>query len=928
MKRLLIFVLFLASPIALFAQQAMPELSLTANGAQDINLYPGWPLMVSATIMNSSRLPQNGTPAQLVIAPTGAAWTSAIQFIATDSSGQAHQWPLNLIGTPADPALTLAPTSYVHFTLQMAPTDVSSLAPGTYQFTATLQVSNSNAWNGIMQSRPVTIQVGPEPTLTPEQQTDKALLAAAYQVNAGDLDGAYTTIQQLVQTQPNDPVVMSAWARAAELESAPESALVRANSALSSFYQNTTDLSEAPSTLLSMYQRLVGVVTMPNASISPTTTLGSSGEVTFSPVAQTVNLSASVMTASGLVDGGTVTFAITGVGNPVTSAPVTRGNASATFTIPGGTHAGSYLIVATYNGTALFSTSSDSTGALKIDKATPIVNWSNPAAITDGTELSSTQLNATANVPGTFAYNPPAGILLPVGSSEALSVTFTPSDTTDYNSASANVSISVLPATLTITANNAARQYGQANPPLNNVTYSGFVNGDTPGSLSGTLLCTTSATPISSVGSYAIACSGLTSANYSITFAPGTLTITSAPLTVAANNNSRPYGANNPALTGLITGLQNADPISASFTTNAVPTSPVGTYPIAPVLLDPSSRLGNYTVALVNGALSVMPEPTILAVVVSPTSIPAGQSATATVTLTAPDMAMPIDPSVLGPITVTSSVVSDIFSNDGVCTLIPTTAAGSASCTVTITSIEPNSRMLSASFTGSGALVGSSGKGDLLVTAVLQSQPVCIRSDFRNVAVAGGNTIWFNSAFEVRDVPKQLIQVSFFHASVRFQYKDVGGNLVTVNQTLPDARVTIDPSATGASTTFDSVNNVWLTTIPFDLDDDAFLTGMPWIVPPGGIPADVEPVTVCGAFASDSAGIEIGWRWAAAAYSFFGGDNNTLGVKPMDTDHDNRATNHDRAGTPEHFKQFVIPGARGKGGKNYTGSYSRDAVME
>jgi hypothetical protein len=38
--------------------------------------------------------------------------------------------------------------------------------------------------------------------------------------------------------------------------------------------------------------------------------------------------------------------------------------------------------------------------------------------------------------------------------------------------------------------------------------------------------------------------------------------------------------------------------------------------------------------------------------------------------------------------------------------------------------------------------------------------------------------------------------------------------------------------------------------------------------------------------------------------------------------------NHDRAGTPENFKAFVIAGARGKGGKNYTGSYSRSAEIE
>jgi hypothetical protein len=441
MKRLLLLLVF---PFALAAQQAAPELSLTANGAQEINLYRGWPLIVNATIMNSLRF-KSGVATPLVIAPNGGPWTGAIQFTAVDASGQPHQWPLNLIGTPADPALTLAPTSYVRFTVQIAPSDVSSLAPGTYQLIATLQVSNSNAWNGIMQSRPVTIQVGPEPTLTAEQQTDKALLLATYQVNAGDLDGAFTTVQQLLQAQPNDPVVMSAWARVTELEGAPELALVRANSALAAYYQSTTDLSEAPSSLLSMYQRLVGVVTTPNSSASPTSISASSAELTFSPMDQAVSLSASVSSAGGPVDGGTVTFAITGAGNPVTSSPVTQGNASALFTIPGGTHAGSYPLIASYNGTALFSASSDSSGVLKIDKAAPVISWSNPADLHFGSALGPAQLNATASVLGTFVYNPPAGTVLPAGPGQSLSVSFTPSDATDYNGATAVVSINVTP---------------------------------------------------------------------------------------------------------------------------------------------------------------------------------------------------------------------------------------------------------------------------------------------------------------------------------------------------------------------------------------------------------------------------------------------------------------------------------------------------
>jgi len=215
-----------------------------------------------------------------------------------------------------------------------------------------------------------------------------------------------------------------------------------------------------------------------------------------------------------------------------------------------------------------------------------------------------------------------------------------------------------------------------------------------------------------------------------------------------------------------------------------------------------------------------------------------------------------------------------------------------------------------------------------MVTAALLGHQTCLPSDFRNVAVAGGNYLWFNSIFKVRDVPKQTINLSFYKSSVQFQYQDGSGNLVTVNQALPDARIVIDPNAPTAATTFDAVNNAWLTTIPFDLDDNAFLTGIPWLVPAGGIPADVEPVTWCGTFASDVAGLDIGWRWTAAAYSSFSSDNASPGVKPMDTDKDNPPMNHDRAGTPESFKPFVNPGARGKGGTNYTGTYSRSKEIE
>ncbi len=80
----------------------------------------------------------------------------------------------------------------------------------------------------------------------------------------------------------------------------------------------------------------------------------------------------------------------------------------------------------------------------------PAVSWAAPAAITYGTALSSTQLNATANVAGTFVYTPAAGTVLPVGQ-QTLSVLFTPTDTSTYSSAVNTVTITVSQAAPVIT---------------------------------------------------------------------------------------------------------------------------------------------------------------------------------------------------------------------------------------------------------------------------------------------------------------------------------------------------------------------------------------------------------------------------------------------------------------------------------------------
>ena len=98
--------------------------------------------------------------------------------------------------------------------------------------------------------------------------------------------------------------------------------------------------------------------------------------------------------------------------------------------------------------------------AINVQKATPVITWSNPADIPSGTALSATQLDATANVAGTFSYTlangvtPALGAVLGVGQGQTLEITFTPTDTADYNSAPDSVAINVLSATPTLTWSN------------------------------------------------------------------------------------------------------------------------------------------------------------------------------------------------------------------------------------------------------------------------------------------------------------------------------------------------------------------------------------------------------------------------------------------------------------------------------------------
>ena len=244
--------------------------------------------------------------------------------------------------------------------------------------------------------------------------------------------------------------------------------------------------------------------------------------------------------------------------------------------------------------------------------ATPAVTWPAPADIVYGTALSGSQLNATAayngtNLPGTMAYTPAAGTILDAGANRILKSVFTPADTNSFPSVTTSVALTVSMAPLTVTPAAASRAYGDANPVLSG-SISGVKNGD---SLSASYSSTASA--FSSVGAYPItaAPSGARLTNYAVTLMPASLTVTSAPLTVAAWSTNRAYGAANPVFAGTLSGIKNSDPITASYSSTASAASPVGAYAITASAS--GAALSNYALTLVPGTLSVSAAPLTVA---------------------------------------------------------------------------------------------------------------------------------------------------------------------------------------------------------------------------------------------------------------------------------------------------------------------------
>ena len=305
--------------------------------------------------------------------------------------------------------------------------------------------------------------------------------------------------------------------------------------------------TEAGGVALSVLPNVATVMTLMAASPSQVL-FGATGPVTFSATLS--------RTAGGpVVAGATVAFTVDGApaGSAVTNA---SGVATLATYDPSALAPGNHTVLASFAGglvggvTLAGSTSNPQT--LNVGKATPTIDWQNPADIIYGTALSSAQLNATASVPGTFVYSPAAGIVLNAGNGQSLSVVFTPADATNYNGANRTVSINVLRAPLTVAADDKSKIQGGVNPPLTGSVI-GLQNGDQI-----TATYSTTAATMSPPGNYPIVPALQDPAgrlpNYSVNSTNGTLTVL----------------PNAPPVLGPVSAPTTAVPLGQSITASAV----------------------------------------------------------------------------------------------------------------------------------------------------------------------------------------------------------------------------------------------------------------------------------------------------------------------------------------------------------------------
>jgi CSLREA domain-containing protein len=217
-------------------------------------------------------------------------------------------------------------------------------------------------------------------------------------------------------------------------------------------------------------------------------------------------------------------------------------------------------IQATQAGNATFAAATPVSTSFTVTMAAPTIGFTVPNQSYGASALS---MSASSNSTGVFTYTVTSGPATVSGSMLTLTgigtVTLQASEAADgnYTAGTQTASFTVSATGLQVTANNATRLYGAANP-----IFTGTVLGAKSSDMFSESF-TTTATPTSPVGSYVIVptASGANVGDYTVTTVDGALTVTQAPTTTGITASSPAVNATQAdALTVMVLSTTSGTP--------------------------------------------------------------------------------------------------------------------------------------------------------------------------------------------------------------------------------------------------------------------------------------------------------------------------------------------------------------------------------
>jgi uncharacterized RDD family membrane protein YckC len=367
--------------------------------------------------------------------------------------------------------------------------------------------------------------------------------------------------------------------------------------------QPSLGLSATPTSPVGSYPITASGAADPNYTISYV-----NGTLTITAVPLTITANNANMTYGGTVPALSVTY--TGFVNGDNAANLTAAP-TVTTTATAASPAGAYPITASGAVDANY-TITYTAGTMTVGKATLTVT-ADAKTMPLGGPLPALTVSYTGFVNGETATSlttQPTATTTATATSAAGAYPITPAGgvSANYTFTYVNGTLTVSKGNLTITANPTGSVYGAALVPIASltVTYTGFVNGEGPTSLTVQPTVANTAVAGDPVGSYTLTPSGASDPNYTITYVNGVYTISPAPLSITAVNQTMTYGGVVPALTVTYAGFVNGDNTARlttqpTVTTTATATSSAGTYPItASGAVD-----ANYTITYVAGTMTV-----------------------------------------------------------------------------------------------------------------------------------------------------------------------------------------------------------------------------------------------------------------------------------------------------------------------------------